>query len=144
MDLVFGVEGQLEIVAVVDVNVREDPFLAVLDDPLVLDVVLQAQLVERVGHERQAVAEDVDVDVGALADVPGPDAADQPRAEPREQAHQAQGIEPHVAEVFEPLGPLVDAGHRLDLVADLVVAGQVAGAVPILDAELAWRPCAWR
>ena len=136
MDLVFGVERQLEIVAVVDVDVREDPLLAVLDDPLVLDVVLQAQLVERVGHQGQAVAEDVDVDVGALADVPGPDAADQPGAEPRQEPHQAEGVEPHVAEVFQPLGPLVNAGHRLDLVADLLVAGQVAGPVAILDPEL--------
>ena len=33
-------------------------------------------------------------------------------------------------------GPLVHPGHRLDLVADLRVAGQVAGPVAILDPEL--------
>ena len=39
-------------------------------------------------------------------------------------------------QVLEPLGPLVHPGHRLDLVADLLVAGQVAGPVAILDPEL--------
>ena len=73
--------------------------LVVLDDPLVLDVVLEAQLVERVGHQGEAVAEDVDVDVGALADVAGQDAADQPRPEACQHAHEPQGIEPHVAQV---------------------------------------------
>ena len=83
----------------------EDPLLIVLDDPLVLDVVLHAQLVERVGHERQAVAEDVDVDVRALADVAGADAADQPGPESGQQPHEPQGVEPHVAQVSSRLGP---------------------------------------
>ena len=78
----------------------------------------------------------MDVDVGPFADVPGADAADQPGAEARQEPHQAEGVEPHVAEVFQPLGPLVDARHRLDLVADLLVARQVARAVAILDPEL--------
>ena len=137
MDLVFGVERQLEFVAVVNVDVGEGPLLAVLDDPLVLDVVLEAKLVERVGHEGEAVAEDVDVDVRALADVPGPDAADQPGPEPGQQPHQPQGIEPHVAQSLQALRPLVHPGHRLDLVADLPVAGQVARPMSILDAKLA-------
>ena len=81
MDLVFRVEGQLVVVTVVDVNVCEGPLLTVLDDPLVLDVVLQAQFIERVGHQGLAVAENVNIDVGPFADVPGADAADQPGAE---------------------------------------------------------------
>ena len=134
--LVLGVERQLEVVAVEDVDVGEDPLLVVLDDPLELDVVLDVQLVEGVGHQREAVAEDVDVDVGALADVPGQDAADQPRPEPGQELHEPQGVEPHVEQVLEPLGALVHPGHGLDLVADLLVAGQVAGPMAILDAEL--------
>ena len=109
--------------AVVHVDVGERPLFTILDDPLVLDVVLEAQLIERVGHERQAVAENVDIDIRALADVPGAHAADQARPEPCQQPHQPQRIQPHVAEGLEPLWPLVHAGHRLDLVADLFVAG---------------------
>ena len=41
MDLVLGVERQLEGEAVVDVDVGEDTLLAVLDDPLLLDSVGQ-------------------------------------------------------------------------------------------------------
>ena len=37
---------------------------------------------------------------------------------------------------LQPLGTLVNAGHRLDLVADLLVARKVAGPVAILDAKL--------
>ena len=136
VDLVLGVEGQLEIEAVVDVDVGEDPLLAVLDDPLPLDVVVKARRVERVADERQAVAEDVDVDVRALADVARPDAADQPRVEPRELAHQAEGLDPHVAEGLETFVALVHPRHRLDLVADLGVGRQVAGPVTVLDPEL--------
>src|SRR5438876_616889 len=40
--LVFGVDGQLEVEAVVDVDVREDAGLAVLDNLLALDVELIA------------------------------------------------------------------------------------------------------
>ena len=79
------------------------------------------------------------IDVRPLADVAGADAADQPRPEPRQQPHQPQGIHPHVAQILESLGALVHAGHRLDLVADFPVAGQVAGPIPILDAKLAGR-----
>jgi hypothetical protein len=51
MRLVLGVEGQLVIEAVVDVNVREGSLLAVLDDALVLDIVLVAVVVEDfIGH----------------------------------------------------------------------------------------------
>ena len=71
-----------------------------------------------------------------MADVAGPDAADQPRSEPGELAHQAEGLDPHVAEVFEPLRPFVHPRHRLDLVADLRVRGEVAGPEPVLDPEL--------
>ena len=97
----------------------------------------QGQLVEGVGHQGEAVAEDVDIDVGTLADVAGPDAADQSRAEPGEHPHHPQGIEPHVAQGLESLGPLVNPGHRLDLVADLLVTREIARPMAILDAKLA-------
>ena len=137
MNLVFGVKRQLEIVGVVNVDVSERSLLTILDDSLVLDVVLKAQLVERVGHECQAVAKNVNIDVRPFADVPGAHAADQARPESRQQPHQPQGIHPHVAQILEPLGPLVHAGHGLDLVADFAVAGKVCRAMPIFDAKLA-------
>ena len=123
MNLVFGVKRQLEFVAVVKVNVGESSLFTILDDPLVLDIVLETQLVERVGHEGQAIAEDVDIDVRPFAHVPGSHAADQSGPEPREQPHHPQRVQPHVAQSLQPLWPLVNAGHRLDLVADVLVAG---------------------
>ena len=137
MGLVRRVDGQLDGVSVVDVDVREDPLLAVLDDPLQLDLVGQAVLVEGGGHERDAVAEDVEVDVRAVADVAGPDAADESGSEPGELPHHPERLDAHVAEPGPAFRPLVHAGEGLDLVADLAVGGQVGGPVPVLDAELA-------
>ena len=125
--LVLGVDGQLEVEAVVDVDVREDARLAVLDDLLALDVELVAFVFEQVGDEADAVGEDVQVDVGALADVAGHDAADQPRPERAQQPHQAQGVEAHVPEVGGAFVAFVEAGEELDLVADLGVGGEVVG-----------------
>ena len=135
--LVLGIEGQLVAVAVGDVDMGEDPLFAELHDPLALDGVVEAMLLQRGRDEREAIAEDVDVDVGAVADVPGPDAADQPGPVPRQLAHQPQGLDPHVAEVLEALRPFVHPGHGLDLVADLAVARQVGGTIAVLDPKLA-------
>ncbi len=112
---------------------------ACLIDPLVLDVVIHRQLVERVGHEREAVAEDVDVDVRPFADVPRADAADQPGPEPREPSHQAQGLDAHVVQVRQPLRSFVHAGQGLNLVADLAVGGQIVGTITVFHAELPGR-----
>ncbi len=57
MDLVLGIKGQLVGEAVVDVDVGEDPLLAVLDDPLLLDLVGQGVVVESVGDDRLAVGD---------------------------------------------------------------------------------------
>ncbi len=57
-------------------------------------------------------------------------------SEPGELAHQAEGLDAHVAEVLEALVALVHPGHRLDLVADLGVGGEVAGPVTVFDPEL--------
>ncbi len=99
MGLVLGVDGQLEVVAVVDVDVGEGAGLAVLDDLLAFDIELVAFVFQEVGEESGAVGEDVDVDVGALADVAGHDAADQPRAEGTDLPHEAQCFQPHLAQM---------------------------------------------
>src|SRR5262249_28520200 len=125
--LVLGVDGQLKVEAVVDVDVRKDARLAVLDDLLALDIVLVALLFEEVGDEADAVGEQVEVDVGALTDVAGHDAADEPWAERPQDAHQAQRIEAHVTEVLGAFFALVDAGEELDLFADFGVGGEIFG-----------------
>ena len=66
------------------------------------------------------------VDVGAAADVAGQGAADQPRAEGPQDAHHAEGFEPHVAEIFGPPLAFMEVGPDLDLIADFAVAGQIA------------------
>ena len=70
VNLVFGIERQLKFVAIVEMDVGKSTFLTVLDDSLVLDVVLQTTLVKCVGHEGEAVAEYVQIDVGTLATCP--------------------------------------------------------------------------
>ena len=78
------------------------------------------------------VGEDVQVDVGALADVAGEHAADQPRAKRREPPHHGQRGEPHVAQVVGAAVAFVEPGERLNLVADFDVAGQVGRLDPAL------------
>ena len=46
------------------------------------------------------------------------------------------GIDRGSVEVDQATVPLVHAGHRQDLVADLAVGGQVTGPVAVLDAEV--------
>ncbi len=136
VDLVLGIQGQLVGETIVDVNMREDSLFAILDDSLTLDFIRQGIFVEGVGDDGLAVGKDVDVDIGTVPDVAGPDAADQAGSEPREFAHQAKGLEAHVVEVLEPFGAFMDPGHRLDLVADLGVGGEVAGSESVFDPEL--------
>ena len=50
-------------------------------------------------------AEHVQVDVGAMADVAGERAADQPGPERPQNPHQAQGFDAHFAQVFGPRSP---------------------------------------
>ena len=129
--LVLGVDRQLEVEAVVNVDVREDTRLAVLDDLLALDVELEPSCSRRSADQGGAVAEDVQVDVGAFADVAGHDAADQPRPEGPQQPHQAQRLQAHVAQVFGAAVAFVDAGEDLDLVADFGVGRKVFGFDPL-------------
>ena len=143
MGLVLGIDRQLEVEAIVDVDVGEDAGLAVLDDLLALQVVLIAFVAEQVGDEAGAVAEDVQVDVGALADVAGHDAADEPRPELAQQTHEVQGVEAHVLQVAGAAVAFVEAGKELDLLADLGVGGEVFG-LDTRDGRGVWRPCVWR
>jgi len=117
----------------------EDAFLAVLDDPLLFDLMREPGLVERIDDKGEAIAEDVDIDIGAVPDVARPDAADQARTEPGELAHQAERLDPHLAEPDESALALVHPGHGLDLVADLRIRRQIRRPKSILDPELFGR-----
>lgn len=85
------------------------------------------------------IAEDVNIDVRALAGVPCEDAADQFGVERAEAAHHAEGVEPHVGKIAVALLTFVEVGQRLDLVSDFAVGRKVFGAVSVLDPELAGR-----
>jgi hypothetical protein len=126
MGEVGGVEGQLEGELVVEMDVGEDPLLAGLADPLVLDVVDEPLGLERRADGFGAVGEQVQVDVRALADVAGERAPDQPGAEDAEHPHQAQRRQSHPPQILRPPLAFVHPGESLDLVADFAVARQVA------------------
>jgi hypothetical protein len=132
MGLVGRIDGQLEGKAVLDVDMRKDALFVVLLDALSLDVVDDALLVEDVGDRADPVAKQVQVDVAAGADVPGHDAADEAGAVWREQPHQAQRLDPHLAEVAGALAAFVEAGEGLDFVADFRVRGQIRRLHPAL------------
>src|SRR5881398_3710522 len=100
MGLVFRVDGQLEVEAIVDVDVREHPRLLELDDLLALDVELEALALQYVGKQAHGIGEHVDVDVGAFADVAGHHAADEARAEGPQDAHEAQRFQAHFAQML--------------------------------------------
>ena len=142
MGLVLGVDGQLEVEAVVDVDVREDARLAVFDDLLAFEVELAAGLFEQVGDEGGAVAEDVQVDVGAFADVAGHDAADEPRPEGAEQPHQAQGVQAHVARCSVRLSPSWMRAKSWICSRISALEGRSSGLTP--GGRVVWRPCVWR
>src|SRR5204862_2011304 len=100
MRLILRIDRELEVETIVDVNVRKSSGFAMLDDLLALDVVLYAFLIEQVGDEADAVGENMQVDVGALADVAGHHAADEPRPKDTQQAHQTQGLQTHGPKVL--------------------------------------------
>ncbi len=127
MRLVFGVNGELEIESIVNVNVGEDPRLLMFDDLLALDVKWVTFIFQNVADQADAVGENMDVDVGSFADVSGHNAADEPGPERPEQSHEAQGVEPHIAEILNSAVAFVDAGEMLDLFADFGVGGEVFG-----------------
>ncbi len=101
------------------------------DDLLALHVVLEAVLFEQIADQGGAVAEDVQVDVGAFADVAGHHAADQPRPERAQQPHQTQRRQAHVAQVHGAAVAFVNASEHLDLVADFGVGGEVFRLDPL-------------
>ena len=130
--LVRRVDRQLEGKAVDEVHVREDSLLAVLADLLALDRVVEAVLIEQVRDRLGRVGEHVQVDVGALPDVAGEDAADEPRAKRREPAHHRQRGQPHGEQVVGARLAFEQPGQHLDLVADFDVARQVGRLDPAL------------
>ena len=117
-------------------DVSEETFLVVFDHLLVLNVVGERLFVEGIRHDRLAIGEDMNVDVGPSPDMAGPNTADQARPEPREDSHEAERLDPHVADSVEPARPFVHPRHALNLVADLGVGGKVAGTMLVVDPEL--------
>ena len=90
-------------------------------------VVLIAFLLQQIGNQSHAVGEDMDIDVRAFAHMPGHDAADQARTKSPKKTHQAQRLQPHVAEVLRAFFTFMDAGKDLNLLADLGIGGKIRG-----------------
>ena len=61
----------------------------------------------------------------------GHHAADEPRPERPQQAHHAQRLQTHVAQVDGTAVAFMDAREDLDLLADLGVGGKVFGFDPL-------------
>ena len=113
-------------------HVRENPLLAVLANLLPLDRVHEAVLIQQVRHRLGRVGEHVQVDIGALPDVAGEHAADEPRAKRRQPPHHRQRGQPHGEQVVGAGCAFEQPGQHLDLVADFDVAGQVGRLDPAL------------
>ncbi len=112
-----------------------------LDDPLGNSTSYWSiPLVEQVGHQREAVAEDVDVDVEALSRHVPSYTADQPRGQNRSGNSMNRKASSRMSQEVLEGGPraLVHPGHRLDLVAGSPCcwAESYARPVAVLDAEL--------
>ncbi len=73
------------------------------------------------------LAEDVQVDIGALANVPRHDAADEARPERTQKPHHVEGGQRMSAQVLSAAVALVNAGEDLDLLANFGVGGEIAG-----------------
>src|SRR5690348_3127764 len=100
---------------------RENAFFIVFANALALDVVDHALLVEYAGDRVGTVAKQVQVDIAASADVTRHDAADQPGPKRRQQAHEAEGLESHLAEVSGPFAAFMQSRESLNFIADFGV-----------------------
>lgn len=132
MSLVGRINRQLERKTVLQVDVREHSLLPVLDDSaLSLDVVDQSLFVEHRGDGVDAIGEQVQVNVAAGADVARQDAADQGRGRngPRRRIRRRASTA-HFAEMAGPLRAFVQAGERLNLVANFGVRRQIGRLDP--------------
>jgi hypothetical protein len=56
-----------------------------------------------------------------------------------EPSHHSHGTETHLLEVVLSLFPFEKIGHRLNLIADFGVGGEITGAEAVFDAQLAGR-----
>ena len=121
----------------------EIPLFTVLDNPFVLDIVLETKLKKRIRHEGLAVAEDMKINIEPLAHVPGSHAARQSGPESRDDRIKPR-IQPHISKGLQPLWPLVDAGHRLDLVADIFITLVDRRACADIRRQADAAPCGWR
>ena len=106
---------------------NEDPLLVELDHPFALHFVEHPQIVEHQTDRLGGCRKDVQVDVGAAANVAGQGRTDQPWVETPQRAHQRQCPQPHLAEPILAISPLEQRGHAEDLVPDLGVRGEVLG-----------------
>ena len=123
--LVGPVDGQFEGKSVGHMDVRKQPLLAMLADPLALHVVDDPCLVEHQRDGFDAVGEDVKIDVRTFAHVAGEHTADQPRSESPQQLHQPQGFQPHLPQFQRAVVALVKTRQRLDFIAYFGVARQI-------------------
>src|SRR5690606_24438249 len=123
---------QLQRVLVANVDVGEDPLFAMLDDPLPLHVVPQPFSFEQVRDSLHAIAEDVDIDIRTVPDMPGQHAADQAGTIPRQQPHDRERKDAHLAQLVEPLFPFKEPRQRLNFVPNLGIARQIGRLDPTL------------
>src|SRR4051812_40576462 len=132
MRLVGRIDSDFDRKPVLHVDVREDSLLIMLANPLSLHVVNDALLIKRVANRIDAVGKYMQVDFAARSHMAGHHAADEARPMPREQPHDAERFQSHLAEMAGALAAFMQARKRLNLVAYFGIAGQIGRLHPTL------------
>ena len=117
-------------------DMREDALFVLLHNAFFLHRILQPMIFQHGRDGRQMIAEHMQIDVRPLADMPGQNTADQPRMKRIQQPHQPQRFQPHIQQILLPLVSFVQIRQRPQLLADLRIARQIAGMIPVLHPQL--------
>ena len=125
MSQVASIDREFDRKAVLHVNMREDTMLALLADPFRSTSNTMPSASNCAFDARETVGKDVNVDVRTVAHVAGERAANQSRPECSQQRMIRKCFDPHFGEALCPAASFVDAGKRLDFVANLAIGRQI-------------------
>ncbi len=89
------------------------------------------------GHPGFAIDEQVDIDIRSPPHMAGERRADESRAKEPQDAHHAQRLDSHLAQGVESSRAFMQPGERLNLIANLAIAGQVGRLDPSLTEPFA-------
>ncbi len=134
---VARVDGQFIIEVGGDMDVGEDALLIVFNDAFAFDCVIEPMQMENVRDGRSRVAEYMDVDIRAVSNVSGADAANQTWAKSVKPSHDSQRSEAHPGEFLPPRIAFMQLGEDLNLFPNFAIGWKALGVCLLTQS----KPC---